>query len=453
MTRQSIVICGGGIGGLALGIRLRQYGLKPLIVERQAGVKPQPKGEYFQPRGVAILRDFGLLERFLARGATQIRTVSHNCKDPLRGRPQRFEVNYTDLDGIDFGLAVLHEDILSTLREEYARLGGELQESTSVTELHQTPNGYMLKLSDGQLLETDIFIGADGRYSPSRKMSKLKVAEYPCDRFMMAGLLEGLKIPAGEFYTEEVPGGVVYAFAYQDGTVRGYVCFEKPNLTRVNRDRAGYFLKSIRATSLPGRTRAKLQGQVMIMPTVDAMLEQSAHGNGIWLGDAAGTVDPLGGHGMTLALSDASRIADAIHEAGGRNSQIAGAFRRVAIISRYDYFHARFLGIWIAILFMGTDPWARWAKWVAMKRYKSDAPLRSYLIDLFSGVNKDPFGLYDLPYLLGVLPSPIRKRLRALGLNRLLLKPQNAVLTSPLGLYKERFSALRKQGLDFVRQI
>lgn len=471
MERRDVVICGGGIGGLALGIRLRQFGIHPVVIERQVGVRPLPKGEFFQPQGVAKLREFGLLDEFLKHGATQIRTVSHTFREPLLGRLERFELKYPDYDGIDFGLAALHEDILVILRREYARLGGELREGCFVRAIGElsdaaTAAPYLVELSTGEKLAAHVFVGADGRHSPSRKLLGMELIEFPCERFMMAALLENVQLPGGEFYTEEVPGGVVYAFGYNDGSVRGYMCFEKPDLERANRDKTAYFLEKLSHTSLKGRREARFQGPIMIMPTVDTMLSQRAEGSSIWFGDAAGTVDPLGGHGMSLALTDASRIADAIRanlaEAReGDARPLARAFKRISRVSRQDYLHTRFLDVWIGILFMGAPEkgspaltadggkhyrktsrirrLARWGKWIATRRYREDDDLRAYLVDLFAGVNRDPFALHDLPYLLGVFPGGVRRRLSRLRVHRWLLRPQNEILTVPLKLQKKRF--------------
>lgn len=464
MKKRDVLICGGGIGGLALAIRLKQLGLNPVVIERQKGIRPQPKGEYFQPQGVELLRRFGLLEAFLAKGATKIRVVSHTFREPLLKRLERFEVKYRDYDGIDYGLAALHEDILEILREQYAHLGGELIEGCFVRDLEDWGDaGYRVHLSDERVVDAQVFVGADGRFSATRKMIGLDPIELPCERFMMAALIENIALPEGEFYTEEIPGGVVYAFAYSDQTVRGYICFEKPDLPRANRDKAAFFLEKLQGTSIAGRKGATFKGPIMIMPTADMMLSQRTDGLAIWFGDAAGTVDPLGGHGMSVALNDADRIADAIH-ANLRQppSKLRRALRSVSRRSRQDYLHARFLGIWIGLLFMGprSQPMAeqrpplesresrepsqhlraaaRWGKWIATRKYRQDPELRDYLVDLFSGKNKDPFGLYDLPYLLGIFPGRMRKKLSRMKLNRILLKPQNEFLTTPLPFQKQR---------------
>src|SRR5437868_5112364 len=92
--RHRVVIAGAGIAGLALALRLRQLGETPLVIERQVGVVPQIKGEYFQPQGVDVLGKLGVLESFIEKGAVQIRKVSHQFKVPVSGDIRRLEVSY-----------------------------------------------------------------------------------------------------------------------------------------------------------------------------------------------------------------------------------------------------------------------------------------------------------------------------------------------------------------------
>lgn len=74
MSKRSIEIIGGGLAGLGLGIRLAQVGVSSRITE--AGHYPRHKvcGEFISGRGVKLLKDMSLYDRFIDEGAVLART-------------------------------------------------------------------------------------------------------------------------------------------------------------------------------------------------------------------------------------------------------------------------------------------------------------------------------------------------------------------------------------------
>lgn len=450
---SSIVICGGGIAGVALAIQLRKEGLDPLILERQKGILPQVKGEFFQPQGVLALRKLELLEPLLEAGAVKVRTVSHTYKNPFTLNNTRFQCRYDNTDGIDFGISILHEDIVRVFRQEYVRLGGRIQEGIYIKDVRPMDTRCELDLSDGSQLTVDYFFGADGRHSSTRKKAGLKVIESPCERVMLAALLSGISVPKDEFYTEECDLGVLYAFQSNVGQTRVYTCVSRKTYEENKLRLKELFMSVVQESALPKKNRAKLEGLVSVMPSLDILMEKNYLGRALWLGDAAGAVDPLCGHGMSVALVDAIRIGktlgDLIREHASVE-KIASAFETIQAEWRTNYLHARFIGRWIGILFMGKSRWTPWAKWRAIRAYEKDDELKSYLMGLFGGTNKQAFGVYDLPYLLGLLPSRLRKPLERMPLNQSILELQSHILTTPFPVLKERALSLPSKILNRV---
>jgi 2-polyprenyl-6-methoxyphenol hydroxylase-like FAD-dependent oxidoreductase len=369
------------------------------------------------------LRRLGVLEKFFCENSIRIKQVSHLFRSPLSRKTLRLEVGYEKREGIDYGLALFHEEILKGLREEYARLGGRLEEGLALSQIEPVQQGYVLTLENGRKLGASYFVGADGRHSPSRKMLGMSLCELPTRRVMMAALVEGLRVPLHEFYTEELDGGILYAFQYPRDQVRIYICFDAARIKEAATDRKGFFRQLFDQSALPGVRAAHVKGPIFMMPTADQMLVRRSAGRAIWFGDAAGVVDPLGGHGMTVALEDAFRIADTL---ASKRPDLTAAGR----ISQAEFLHARFLGAWIGLLFMGQSLPLRMAKWKAFREYRNDPSLRRYLVDLFSGRNRDPLSLIDVPYLLGWVPSAVREYLHESSLNQRWIEHQGLLLTA-----------------------
>ncbi|MBT5925320.1 MAG: hypothetical protein HOH33_01740 [Verrucomicrobia bacterium] len=75
MSRREIHIVGGGVGGLVLGIRLRQLGVEVRLSE--AGQYPRHRvcGEFISGKGVGILGEMDLLDAFKRSGAQLASTM------------------------------------------------------------------------------------------------------------------------------------------------------------------------------------------------------------------------------------------------------------------------------------------------------------------------------------------------------------------------------------------
>jgi 2-polyprenyl-6-methoxyphenol hydroxylase-like FAD-dependent oxidoreductase len=407
-----------------------------VVVERldwSAGkIPPLIKGEFLQPQGVHLLQEqesFSYLTNWV-----QISKISHEYNHPLYSRPLRFDIEF---DKPFYGLGILHEDIVQGLRRHYLELGGELIEGATIADHEKIRKGHLTTLEwkrDLYTIKSDVFVGADGRFSLSRKNSKLKLLDIPCDRVMIAGLAKNIQLPVGEFYTCEVPLGVVYAFSYGNLT-RVYYCFAKSRLDEALKDKEAFLREVILKSMLKVGSRIEFSGPVLIMPTADSMMPQRSLGNSIWIGDAAGSLDPLGGYGMSVALKDAHRVAAAII-ANPKNP--AEEFQYVSSLCFADYLSARFFSMWIGRLFMGGNRLSQLAKWNALQKIKNSEDLRRDVIDRFGGLKTEPFAFTDVPYYLGLLPTNLRDRFEALKIIKDLRDIQNSLLTTPTSLKKDQ---------------
>jgi 2-polyprenyl-6-methoxyphenol hydroxylase-like FAD-dependent oxidoreductase len=91
MNARPIHIVGGGVGGLALGIRLRQLGIETRISE--AGHYPRHRvcGEFISGRGIELIKELGLFESFAASGGKMANTMKFfgaRNMSPLLQMPQ-----------------------------------------------------------------------------------------------------------------------------------------------------------------------------------------------------------------------------------------------------------------------------------------------------------------------------------------------------------------------------
>jgi flavin-dependent dehydrogenase len=112
-----ITIVGGGLAGLTLGIALRKREIPVTVYEVGNYPRHRVCGEFVSGRGLKILDESGLKEKFLVAGAIEARSsifFSGNLESPVRTLPSP-------------ALCLSRFVTDKLLADEFQRLGGELQ--------------------------------------------------------------------------------------------------------------------------------------------------------------------------------------------------------------------------------------------------------------------------------------------------------------------------------------
>lgn len=168
MTGRSVLVVGGGIGGLSAAIALRQVGITVTVLERQHDL-------HSSIFGVGIIQPINALRALDALGCAQacmdagypasewgaMYDVDGNYLHPMRGTP----IEGSDLPPLN-GLTrpKLHEILTARAIE----VGAEIRYSTTFEALRPDDDGVTVVYPDGTTERFDHVVGADGVYSQVR---------------------------------------------------------------------------------------------------------------------------------------------------------------------------------------------------------------------------------------------------------------------------------------------
>lgn len=160
--KLKVALIGGGIGGLAAAVSLRQRGMDVQVFERSAQMKEVGAGLRLTPNALKALRAMGLEDEAVAVG------VRIERGETLSWRSGRL-ISVQDTSAARFGATVLtihRADLLEIFQrhipDELVRLDARC---TGVT---QSANGAVAHFADGSEVEADVIIGADGIHSVVR---------------------------------------------------------------------------------------------------------------------------------------------------------------------------------------------------------------------------------------------------------------------------------------------
>ncbi|MFK0216444.1 NAD(P)H-dependent oxidoreductase [Streptomyces sp. NPDC090298] len=168
--KRSVVVAGGGIGGLAAAAGMASRGLDVTVVERAgriggggSGLVIYPNGvraaEALSPRISARLREVGHLTR-----PDEVRLLMSADGTVLTEEPIGAVGGGPDVAQIPVLRSRLHRMLL----DEASAAGASVRLATAVTDYVTHPGHVTARLSDGDEIDCDALIGADGIHSAIR---------------------------------------------------------------------------------------------------------------------------------------------------------------------------------------------------------------------------------------------------------------------------------------------
>jgi salicylate hydroxylase len=165
MSQLTIGICGGGVGGLAAAIALRQAGHEVEVFEQASSFKRIGADINLTPNVVRALKGLGVvpaLEETAARPTHRISRMWDTGAETSR-------LEMADTAERQYGapqLTIHRADLLNALRgqlpEETIRLGHR------ITTIDREDGKITLGFADGGTRTVEVLIGADGIHSPAR---------------------------------------------------------------------------------------------------------------------------------------------------------------------------------------------------------------------------------------------------------------------------------------------
>ena len=164
MESASVLVIGGGIGGLTAAIALRQKGLAVEVIEKDPNWAVYGVGILQQANVVRAMAQLGLFEDYVGAGfgfdAVEVfaPTGQHMATIPS----PRVIANYPPNIGI--GRRALHK----VLGDRTLAAGAKVRLGVTADRLDDDGAGVTVHFSDGTTGRFDVVIGADGLYSQTR---------------------------------------------------------------------------------------------------------------------------------------------------------------------------------------------------------------------------------------------------------------------------------------------
>ncbi|MEU7580004.1 FAD-dependent monooxygenase [Streptomyces sp. NPDC041068] len=362
---RRVLIAGGGIGGLAAAVALRQRGFDVLVLERGQELRDGGAGLHVWTNGMLALDALGLADKVLETAPAQrVCHFSSWTGEVLAAWPVgRFAERYGQ-PTVAVERSVLHGILSSALPRTALRTGAR------VCGIAQDRHGVRVRLADGTEATGDVLIGADGVYSTVRDAlhgpSASHYTGYVAWRgrarlrheLIPPGTFNGLIGRGDRFTYYDVGPGIVHWMSVANAPQGGR---DAPGVLAVLAERHRGWPAPIQDL-----LAATPESDVTRYDVVDRAPDRRwGHGRVTLLGDAAHPITFNIGQGACQALEDALVLADRL---GSRPWAPAEALRAYESERRARTAAMQRQARWIGRVNSWANPWTVRLREAAMRR-------------------------------------------------------------------------------------
>ncbi len=353
--KTKALIIGGGVAGLSLACLLGQAGLDCVVIEPNDF--PTLKQEDHSGRTAALMGgSVNVLKAIGVWDYIENNTTPLEIMRIIDDSNSNIEPVQVDFPASEIGLKNYGHNtpnlMLHALLAEKATKDKHIQviHKAKLQELERYDSGVIARLDNGESVQADLCIGADGRNSRVRNIAGIETKESVYDQKAITFLINHTKShnntstehhrPGGPFTTVPMPD-------VKDGNQSSIVWVEKTE----DADKFIALDKSSLESAIQTRTRDAL-GKVSLASSPECwplkgLCAEKLIANRIALiAEAAHVMSPIGAQGLNLSLRDVATLAETLIDAARLGEDIGSEL----VLARYAKrrspdMHSRYIGV------------------------------------------------------------------------------------------------------------
>ena len=320
MTRDDVLIVGAGPAGATAAILLAAAGARVRLLDKAVFPREKLCGEFVSPEALPVLARTGALPHLAGRSAGAERTSEVVFTTPS-GQLLRLPVPGTGSSRASGALGISRREMDAALVARAAALGADVVEGFEVREILVSSTGVtgvrgQARGSDGSVaFSAGSVLAADGRDSAlARLLDPTRRRRRASPRFGIKAHFQGVSGLSSAVELHLFRGGYVGLTDLGDGRVNVCSLLDRSVAAAVPHD-PEHIVEEVFFRNPFARDRLEGAQRVSDWVAVGSLVfraETPARAGVMFLGDAAGTIAPFAGEGMSMAFRSAEIAAEEI---------------------------------------------------------------------------------------------------------------------------------------------
>jgi len=308
MQHYEIAIVGGGLAGQVAALALGRAGRKVCLVTAPPK-HDDGRTTALMDQSVRYLERLGVWDRIApSAAALSVMQILDGTNRLLRAPPAQFRASDIGLHA--FGYNMPNKALAEVLNGALAAEPNLTRIETNVESIAVQSDKVTISIAEGDIIEADFVIGADGRKSITREAAGINVRKWSYQQSAVV-LNFAHTLPHGnvstEFHTESGPFTQVPLPGSRSSLVWVVRPEEATRLTGLPTEELSKIVEA-RMQSILGKVT--VEGKAQAWPLSSMMAERFGAGRIALIGEAAHAFPPIGAQGLNLSLRDSMTLAE-----------------------------------------------------------------------------------------------------------------------------------------------
>ncbi|MCF6808617.1 UbiH/UbiF/VisC/COQ6 family ubiquinone biosynthesis hydroxylase [Thiotrichales bacterium 19S9-12] len=352
IKKHQVVIIGGGLVGLATAKGLIDQGIDVAVIE-----KKQPKLSWnLSEKDLRV----SAINRYSEQLLDQLGVWQAINQYPIspyemmkvwdEGSEGSISMNAHDISERELGFIIENRIIVKSLWQALEAKNAKIYVDTAIHNLEEQTGSWQLMLSDGQTIQTELLVGADGQHSWLRERLAFQVKKKPYNQHAVVAEIQTEFGHKNTAYQRFLSQGPLAFLPLSDPFCSSIVWSTSKTLaSELTEIDESVFNQRLTSAFDKHLGACEVKSKRVAFPLIEQHVTEYVREGVVLIGDAAHVIHPLAGQGVNQGFRDVKSLVDVLSSAHQKGRSLR-ALSTLKAYERERRWHNQLL-IWLMAAF------------------------------------------------------------------------------------------------------